>query len=217
VMVTHLPRRHLWQGSARLVAAGSRRQSGRNAELVAGATSLRPARDYANAGRRRFRRRRSPAQLLVAKLLSDLTAITPPWFRQSPRQRRATGSAPPRSARSRACSAPQGTNGTDLFSSATLSRDARPLERRTAPNNDKSAAMRGLRVMRRRGLEPPPGYPGPGPQSGDPGVISVRIAPERPCRDKCGRYGRIGRSGCSAIVATASSPTRRQEGCRSSR
>jgi len=28
--------------------------------------------------------------------------------------------------------------------------------------------------MRRRGLEPPPGYPGPGPQPGRPAVISVR-------------------------------------------
>jgi hypothetical protein len=36
--------------------------------------------------------------------------------------------------------------------------------------------------MRRRGLEPPPGYPGPGPQPGNPGVISVRIAPDRPYR-----------------------------------
>src|SRR4051794_4783974 len=31
---------------------------------------------------------------------------------------------------------------------------------------DKSPDMRGLRSMRRRGLEPPPGYPGPGPQPG---------------------------------------------------
>jgi hypothetical protein len=36
--------------------------------------------------------------------------------------------------------------------------------------------------MRRRGLEPPPGYPGPGPQPGNSGVISVRIAPDRPNR-----------------------------------
>ena len=56
--------------------------------------------------------------------------------------------------------------------------------------------MRGLRVMRRRGLEPPPGYPGPGPQPGNSGVISVRIAPDRPNVPGCGRYGRIGRSGC---------------------
>ena len=47
---------------------------------------------------------------------------------------------------------------------------------------DKSPDLRGLRVMRRRGLEPPPGYPGPGPQSGDAGVISVRTAPNRPYR-----------------------------------
>jgi len=36
--------------------------------------------------------------------------------------------------------------------------------------------------MRRRGLEPPPGYPGPGPQPCRPGVRCVRIAPERPMR-----------------------------------
>src|SRR5688572_13228444 len=36
--------------------------------------------------------------------------------------------------------------------------------------------------VRRRGLERPPGYPGPGPQPGNPGVISVRIAPDRPNR-----------------------------------
>jgi len=46
----------------------------------------------------------------------------------------------------------------------------------------KSPATRGLRVMRRRGLEPPPGYPGPGPQPGNPGVISVRCVPDRPYR-----------------------------------
>ena len=40
------------------------------------------------------------------------------------------------------------------------------------------------------------GYPGPGPQPGNPGVISVQIAPDRPNRPGCGRYGRIGRSGC---------------------
>ena len=31
--------------------------------------------------------------------------------------------------------------------------------------NDESPGMRGVREMRRRGLEPPPGYPGPGPQT----------------------------------------------------
>jgi len=37
----------------------------------------------------------------------------------------------------------------------------------------------GVRSERRRGLEPAPGHPGPGPEPGDPGVISARIAPER--------------------------------------
>jgi hypothetical protein len=36
--------------------------------------------------------------------------------------------------------------------------------------------------VRRRGLEPPPGYPGLGPQPGNRGVRSVRLAPERPSR-----------------------------------
>ncbi len=45
-----------------------------------------------------------------------------------------------------------------------------------------SPDMRGLRVMRRRGLEPPPGYPGPGPQPGNSTVISVRCVPGRPYR-----------------------------------
>ena len=40
----------------------------------------------------------------------------------------------------------------------------------------------GLFPMRRRGLEPPPGYPGPGPQPGDPSVLCVQIASERPIR-----------------------------------
>ena len=43
--------------------------------------------------------------------------------------------------------------------------------------------MRGLRSMRRRGLQNlHPVIPGPGPQPGHPGVISVRIAPDRPWR-----------------------------------
>ena len=35
-------------------------------------------------------------------------------------------------------------------------------------------------VMRRRGLEPPPGYPGPGPQPGAAKCRSVQIVQERP-------------------------------------
>src|SRR5215217_357015 len=34
--------------------------------------------------------------------------------------------------------------------------------------------------MRRRGLEPPPGYPGPGPQPGASNVLCVQIALQRP-------------------------------------
>ena len=39
-----------------------------------------------------------------------------------------------------------------------------PSQRR--PRNDESPANAGLSRVRRRGLEPPPGYPGPGPQPG---------------------------------------------------
>ena len=56
----------------------------------------------------------------------------------------------------------------------------------------KGPVVQGL-PMRRRGLEPPPGYPGPGPQPGNPGVISVlcvQIVQPR------ARNGRTGRSGC---------------------
>ena len=52
--------------------------------------------------------------------------------------------------------------------------------------NDKSPDLRGLRSMRRRGLEPPPGYPGPGPQPGNSTVISVRCVPDRPYRPAAG-------------------------------
>jgi hypothetical protein len=50
--------------------------------------------------------------------------------------------------------------------------------------------------MRRRGLEPPPGYPGPGPQPG----CGLRAGHKRACRAKFvgrkGRFGRVGRAGC---------------------
>jgi hypothetical protein len=66
--------------------------------------------------------------------------------------------------------------------------------RHVGNKESKGPATQGL-LMRRRGLEPPPGYPGPGPQPGNSTVISesrqiVRIVRWR------GRYGRIGRSGC---------------------
>src|SRR3954451_11113642 len=51
------------------------------------------------------------------------------------------------------------------FSQEALPRKVLP-RGRERPQNDESPAGRGFRNMRRRGLEPPPGYPGPGPQPG---------------------------------------------------
>ena len=56
-------------------------------------------------------------------------------------------------------------------------------------------AVQGL-PMRRRGLEPPPGYPGPGPQPGNPSVISVQCVHIVQIVQPRGRYARNGRSGC---------------------
>jgi hypothetical protein len=50
--------------------------------------------------------------------------------------------------------------------------------------------------MRRRGLEPPPGYPGPGPQPGNPGVRYVLCVHIVQNVQESGRIGRDGRSGC---------------------
>jgi hypothetical protein len=59
----------------------------------------------------------------------------------------------------------------------------------------KSPAKRGFLMMRRRGLEPPPGYPGPGPQPGNPGVRSVQCVQNVLSVQEFGRTGRNGRSG----------------------
>jgi hypothetical protein len=50
--------------------------------------------------------------------------------------------------------------------------------------NAKSPDTRGFAAMRRRGLEPPPGYPGPGPQPGAAGVLCVHCVPDRPLRPR---------------------------------
>ena len=58
-----------------------------------------------------------------------------------------------------------------------------PPSRHKRPTRRKSPANAGLSRMRRRGLEPPPSNPGPGPQPCNPGVRSVQIVrrcPERP-------------------------------------
>jgi hypothetical protein len=60
---------------------------------------------------------------------------------------------------------------------------AKVLPRGTSgPRNDETPPERGFREVRRRGLEPPPGYPGPGPQPGNSTVISVPIVPNGPYR-----------------------------------
>src|SRR5918995_5119494 len=50
---------------------------------------------------------------------------------------------------------------------------------RRMSQEQESRAFAGLSYMRRRGLEPPPGYPGPGPQEDLRGVRCVRLALER--------------------------------------
>ena len=65
-----------------------------------------------------------------------------------------------------------------------------------SPETTKAPPCGAFAAMRRRGLEPPPGYPGPGPQPGNPSVISVRSRQIVRIVPKRGRYGRIGRSGC---------------------
>jgi hypothetical protein len=56
----------------------------------------------------------------------------------------------------------------------------RPPSCEVRSENEKTPPERGFHEMRRRGLEPPPGYPGPGPQPGNRGVICVHFASERP-------------------------------------
>jgi hypothetical protein len=63
---------------------------------------------------------------------------------------------------------------------------------------------RGFPVMRRRGLEPPPGYPGPGPQPGHRGVISVRSASQHPPR--CSRADDLGWSDALDVATDVATP-----------
>ena len=71
-----------------------------------------------------------------------------------------------------------------------------------APRTDREARERekprrtGLFGVRRRGLEPPPGYPGPGPQPGNPGVRYLPCVHSVQIVRESGRIGRNGRSGC---------------------
>ena len=67
---------------------------------------------------------------------------------------------------------------------------------RRAYQETKKPRNAGLSRMRRRGLEPPPGYPGPGPQPGNPGVISVQCVQIVQNVRGSGHIGRNGRSGC---------------------
>src|SRR5829696_2679773 len=51
--------------------------------------------------------------------------------------------------------------------------------RRDRPREREKPRRAGLFEVRRRGLEPPPGYPGPGPHPDSGGVLSVQTALER--------------------------------------
>jgi hypothetical protein len=63
------------------------------------------------------------------------------------------------------------------------------------PLDDESPAYAGLSRVRRRGLEPPPGYPGSGPQPCNPGVRSV-LCVQSVQNERKLDAGRNGRSGC---------------------
>jgi hypothetical protein len=52
-----------------------------------------------------------------------------------------------------------------------------------SPQRRKPCICRAF-AMRRRGLEPPPGYPGPGPQPGNPGARCVRAVAQSPIRHR---------------------------------
>jgi hypothetical protein len=83
-------------------------------------------------------------------------------------------------------------------SAATVAKEVATLRRCCPTLNQghaKGPAVQGL-PMRRRGLEPPPGYPGPGPQPGNPTVRSVQCVHIVQIVQPRGRYGRNGRSGC---------------------
>jgi len=79
---------------------------------------------------------------------------------------------------------------------SVVSRKSAPPGGGERPRTRKSPANAGLSLMRRRGLEPPPGYPGPGPQPGNPGVRSVLCVHIVQNVRVAGRIGRNGRSGC---------------------
>jgi len=76
------------------------------------------------------------------------------------------------------------------------------LSRKPAPpqvvnaQDAKKPRKHGAFPMRRRGLEPPPGYPGPGPQPCHSGVRSVQCVHIVQNVREFGRIGRNGRPGC---------------------
>jgi hypothetical protein len=78
-------------------------------------------------------------------------------------------------------------------------REKLPPSKRSRSRTTKAPRTRGFQKVRRRGLEPPPGYPGPGPQPCNPGVRSVQcvlcIHIVQSVRVS-GRNGRTGPSGC---------------------
>ena len=131
---------------------------------------------------------------LRATLVAVASSGSPTARRRAPstraRPRSRCGSSEPGSASSDLGEGPAGreTRGSRLVRSpracvrgAPRSRSSTTGSPTTNPRNEKPADA-GLHDMRRRGLEPPPGYPGPGPQPGRASARCVRIAPDRPDR-----------------------------------
>ena len=130
----------------------------------------------------------------VAATIGAATGVDPANVREQAVAAIATGrfSSPRRSRRSWRYSprrAPPTSPGPTTSSMAASSRRCKRYRRprkvhpeSARPTTRKSPANTGLSHMRRRGLKLPPGYPGPGPQPGNPSVLCVQIAPKRPMR-----------------------------------
>jgi hypothetical protein len=154
------------------------RRAGRNAiaQDPVGADRRRPTSPGREArSQRMIRKAPAPGALVTARRAWQMshyllrrpitTARTLP---RSPASRRGRGSS----------STSEPAPGPPRCRSGTLG--PRPLPGRWGrPRTTKAPTCGAFAYMRRRGLEPPPGYPGPGPQPGNPAVISVRAALDR--------------------------------------